>query len=224
MNVKRARRKVAGRLGMTESRTCIVGCGGMGIEAHGILLQRGFVADVFCEQNARKVPIFGLPVIGIEEILPNDRLIFAIGSPKRENLVKSLLANVHLNLIHKNALIGKSSIGVGSIICANTVITELVNIGGYCIINLGCTISHHSEIGDFTTLCPQCCVGGNAKIGKGCFIGIGSCVSSHVKIGNGVFIGAGSVVVKDIPSNVLAYGNPAEVVREITEDELHNLI
>jgi len=208
----------------TSFRTCIVGCGGMGIEAYGILLQNGFVADVFCEQNARKVSIFGLPVIDIEEILPSDRLIFAIGSPKRKNLVKSLFANFHLSLIHRSALVGKSSVGIGSIICANTVITESVNIGKYCIINLGCTVSHHSEIGDFTTLCPQCCIGGNVKIGRGCFVGIGTCVSSKLEIGNGVFIGAGSVVVKDIPSNVLVYGNPARVVRKITEEELYNLI
>ena len=32
-------------------------------------------------------------------------------------------------------------------------------------------------------------------------------------------IGAGSVVTKNIPSNVLAVGNPCKVIREISEDE-----
>jgi maltose O-acetyltransferase len=32
-----------------------------------------------------------------------------------------------------------------------------------------------------------------------------------VKIGNNVIIGAGSVVTKDIPDNVIVYGNPAKI-------------
>ena len=36
-----------------------------------------------------------------------------------------------------------------------------------------------------------------------------------VTIGSNVVIGGGSVVVKDIPSNSLAVGNPARVVKSI---------
>ena len=38
-----------------------------------------------------------------------------------------------------------------------------------------------------------------------------------VTIGDNVIIGAGSVVTKDIPSGVIAVGNPCRVLREITE-------
>lgn len=37
-----------------------------------------------------------------------------------------------------------------------------------------------------------------------------------VTIGDNSVIGAGSVVTKDIPENVVAYGNPCRVAREIT--------
>ena len=40
-----------------------------------------------------------------------------------------------------------------------------------------------------------------------------------VTIGDNVVIGGGSVVVKDIPSNSLAVGNPCKVIREITEED-----
>ncbi|MCK4790520.1 MAG: hypothetical protein KAV87_42685 [Desulfobacteraceae bacterium] len=50
------------------------------------------------------------------------------------------------------------------------------------------------------------------------WIGIGSCIIDNVNIGDGKFIGAGSVVVKDIPKGVLAYGNPAHVIRSIDEE------
>ena len=40
-----------------------------------------------------------------------------------------------------------------------------------------------------------------------------------VTIGSNVVIGGGSVVVKDIPSNSVAVGNPCKVIRPITEDD-----
>jgi len=38
-----------------------------------------------------------------------------------------------------------------------------------------------------------------------------------VTIGDNVVIGGGSVVVKDIPANHVAVGNPCRIVREITD-------
>lgn len=40
-----------------------------------------------------------------------------------------------------------------------------------------------------------------------------------VTIGNDTIIGAGSVVTKDIPSNVIAAGNPCKVIRKITAED-----
>lgn len=50
-------------------------------------------------------------------------------------------------------------------------------------------------------------------IGKNCFIGVGAMILPGVKIGDEVIIGAGSVVTKDIPSNSVAAGNPAKVIK-----------
>ena len=38
-----------------------------------------------------------------------------------------------------------------------------------------------------------------------------------VIIGDNVVVGAGSIVTKDIPSNVVAVGNPCKVLREVNE-------
>ena len=56
-------------------------------------------------------------------------------------------------------------------------------------------------------------------VGDNVWIGANTVVVAGVKIGSGVVIGAGSVVVKDIPDNVLAFGNPCKVIREITDDD-----
>jgi acetyltransferase-like isoleucine patch superfamily enzyme len=51
------------------------------------------------------------------------------------------------------------------------------------------------------------------KIGDFCVIGIGAIIMSGVTIGNEVVIGAGAVVTKDIPSNSIAVGNPARIIK-----------
>lgn len=57
------------------------------------------------------------------------------------------------------------------------------------------------------------------KVGNNVWIGAGVHVMPGVTIGDNVVIGGGSVVVKDIPANVVAVGNPCRVVRPITEDD-----
>ena len=52
-------------------------------------------------------------------------------------------------------------------------------------------------------------------IGKNCWIGAGSIILPGVTVGDGSVIGAGSVVTKDIPSGVVAVGNPCRVLRKI---------
>ena len=53
------------------------------------------------------------------------------------------------------------------------------------------------------------------KVGNNVWIGGNVCVMPGVTIGNNVVIGAGSVVVKDIPSNSVAVGNPCKAIKKI---------
>ncbi len=54
-------------------------------------------------------------------------------------------------------------------------------------------------------------------IGDNVWIGGSSVICPGVTIGDNSVIGAGSVVTKDIPSDVVAAGNPCRVIRAITE-------
>ena len=54
-------------------------------------------------------------------------------------------------------------------------------------------------------------------IGNGVWICANVTVCAGVTIGNNSIIGAGSVVTRDIPANVLAFGSPCRVIRELTE-------
>ena len=55
------------------------------------------------------------------------------------------------------------------------------------------------------------------KVGNNVWLGGNVCVMPGVTIGDDTVIAGGSVVVHDIPSGVLAAGNPCRVVRPITE-------
>lgn len=59
------------------------------------------------------------------------------------------------------------------------------------------------------------------KVGDNVWIGAGVQVCPGVTIGSNVVIGAGSVVVKDIPDNVVAVGNPCRVLRTIKKEEIY---
>lgn len=54
-------------------------------------------------------------------------------------------------------------------------------------------------------------------VGNNVWIGAGVHVMPGVTIGSNVVIGGGSVVVKDIPDNSVAVGNPCRVIRPITD-------
>ena len=57
------------------------------------------------------------------------------------------------------------------------------------------------------------------RIGRNCWLGAGVIVMPGVTIGDNVVIGAGSIVTKDIPSNVVAVGNPCRVLRQVGEHD-----
>ena len=57
------------------------------------------------------------------------------------------------------------------------------------------------------------------RIGKNCWLGAGVIVMPGVTIGDNTVIGAGSIVTKDVPSGVVAVGNPCRVLREVGEHD-----
>ena len=56
-------------------------------------------------------------------------------------------------------------------------------------------------------------------IGDNVWIGGSTTIIGGVTIGSNTVIGAGSVVIRDIPENVLAAGNPCKVIRQLTEKD-----
>ena len=77
-------------------------------------------------------------------------------------------------------------------------------IGEYCVLRNSTTIGHKKLPDGTFSKCPA--------IGNHVDIGANVCIIGDVTIGDNVIIGAGSVVVKNIPANSIAVGNPARVL------------
>jgi len=56
-------------------------------------------------------------------------------------------------------------------------------------------------------------------IGNGASIGSGSTILSNLTVGENAIVGAGSVVTKDVPANAIVAGNPAKVLRYLTQEK-----
>lgn len=79
------------------------------------------------------------------------------------------------------------------------------------------------EVGDGCTVGHGAIIHG-CKIGNNTLIGMGAIILNGAEIGNNSIVGAGSLVTqnKKFEDGVLILGNPAKVVRNLTEEEIEN--
>jgi sugar O-acyltransferase (sialic acid O-acetyltransferase NeuD family) len=110
-----------------------------------------------------------------------------------------------------------SQYGDGNVVLENVVVGPFARLRDYVTLNRLSSIGHHTSIGSYCTVSPGVHIAGHCVVEEGVFLGIGAVVCDHVTIGKHSVIGAGSVVTKSIPENVIAYGNPARLIRKIDE-------
>lgn len=94
-----------------------------------------------------------------------------------------------------------------------------VTIGSHTLFgpNVGLYAANHSI--DATERINGGCQGKPIHIWENVWLGGDVKVVPGVSIGDNTIIGTGSIVTKDIPSNVIAIGNPCHVIREITKED-----
>jgi sugar O-acyltransferase (sialic acid O-acetyltransferase NeuD family) len=117
-------------------------------------------------------------------------------------------------VLHASAWTGACvSIGEGTLLAPNSLVTTRVTIGKHCILNVKASVSHDCIVGDFCNINPGATVAGDVRLSDGCYIGAGATVIDKVTIGAWTIVGAGAVVTQDLPDGVTAVGVPARVIK-----------
>ena len=120
--------------------------------------------------------------------------------------------------IQKNATVGKRcKISSHTFICEGVEIEDNVFIG-HSVTFINDTYPRSTtEAGELQTEAHWKVE--KTRICKGASVGSGSTILCNVTVGENAIVGAGSVVTKDVPANAIVAGNPAKVLRYLTEEK-----
>lgn len=125
-----------------------------------------------------------------------------------------------INVIHPSAVFGKNvSLGKGILIGAETFVSSSCKIGNFSFLHHKVLLGLHNQIDDFSSVSLGSLTGGKVTIGMNSAITLRVVIKDRIKIGSNSIIGLGSVVLKDIPDFVVAYGNPAKIIRTRKADD-----
>lgn len=118
--------------------------------------------------------------------------------------------------IQKNATVGKNcKISSHTFVCEGVTIEDNVFIGhGVAFIND--TYPRATTAGGSLQTEKDWKVE-KTVIRKGASVGSGATILANLTVGENAIVGAGSVVTKDVPANTIVAGNPARVLRKISE-------
>ena len=207
----------------------IIGAGGCGRET-AIIIEDinevnkewnllGFIDD---NENIQNTNINGYKVLGKLEYVKNYKkeiyVVCAIANYKIKKMIIEKLnqnENIHFaTLIHPNAKINRTvKIGDGCIVYPNVIATANIRIGNHVIISPKTGIGHDSNIENYCNILWNTNISGNVYIKEGTLVGSGATIIQGLTIGKNSTIGAGAVVIKDIPDNVTAVGNPVKLLQ-----------
>lgn len=177
---------------------------------------------VFINDFKKEPVINGAEVFTFDEFkanFPTDNanITIAVGEPKiRQILREKVMANGYglQSLIHPTAFIGtETQIGDGTSVQFGCFVSCNIKIGTNVLIQPNSSIGHDSIIGDDAVVSSYVAIAGTCTIGERTYIGVSVPVKENITIGADSIIGMGSTVLRDIPENVIALGNPARAMK-----------
>jgi sugar O-acyltransferase (sialic acid O-acetyltransferase NeuD family) len=194
-------------------KQALIGAGGHAqeVRAHmGDFTMKCFVDDVYWKPN--KDYIFPL-----SEFDPNEyEVLIAVGDSRtRYDMVNKLPKETkYFTYIHPSAqLLSPISIGEGSFIGANCVLTYNIKIGKHAILNRAVHIGHDCIIGDYFSAMPGVIVSGNVTIYDLVYIGTNSSIKEKLSIHSLSTIGLNSGIVKNINEPGTYVGIPSKKIK-----------
>lgn len=180
----------------------------------GELSVKGFLdskSDAFDGLKGKYPPIICAPEDYI--VQPDDVFFIAMGNSQWRKHYADIIEKKgghFISIIGDTAYINPTAtIGEGSFISSQSIISDNVVVGKHAIIHIFCDIGHDAKIGDFSTIEPYCFVGGYSEVGDFSTMHVRSTLIRLKKIGRNVDVGASSLVTRNIKDNLHVFGTPA---------------
>ena len=200
----------------------IFGAGGHAKSVSDAALAQGLIVRAYIDVSPNLTSFLGRPVYPefIREFADQGFIVFvAIG----DNDVRARVQSSHkiawpsvriATIIHPTASIaGTATLSEGVAVLQGGVVGSYTQVGAGVIINSGGVVDHDCQISDFASIGPGATIGGSVDIGRQTQVGMGAVVRNNTSIGENTIIGAASYVHASVPSDVVAYGMPAQVIR-----------
>jgi sugar O-acyltransferase (sialic acid O-acetyltransferase NeuD family) len=206
--------------------------------------QLSYTIDIIEKQNTHRIigvldsckdidtMLFGYKVIGKQENIIDlilkyniEGCVISIGDNWSRQKVYLQVANLAPqlewpNAIHPSVIIGNHvAIGKGILAMAGVIINSGAYLGDFTNYYTNCNVEHDCYIDNFASISAGVVLGGKVKIGKFSAITLNATIIDRLVIGENSVVGAASLVTRDIPDNVLAYGNPAKIIRNRVQGE-----
>lgn len=168
-----------------------------------------FVDDEFVNEYTNPISSFNpqthLMMVAVANSYERKRIVERL--PKETNYFKFVHPTAQIMAIDV-------TIGDGTFIGANSIITTNINIGNHGILNRGNQIGHDSIIGDYFSAMPGAIVSGNVRLGECVYMGNNSSIKEKIQVCSNVIIGSNATVVKNIITSGVYVGVPAKFLKK----------
>ncbi len=202
----------------------IYGAGGLGKEIFDTALNFGkWEQIIFIDDFNPNRTLYEKQVISFDQLLHDYELdkvvvIIGVGEPSIRAILLKKLKEFKISLVsivHPNVIISPSSeIGSGVYIGPFSFISSESIIEDNVLIQPHAMIGHDVKIGFSSIISTNAAIAGNCTVGARTYIALNVSVEQNIIIGDDSIIGMASCVNKDIPSEVIAIGYPARVLKK----------
>lgn len=175
------------------------------------------ILDESIEKYYEDDNVFYDNTVNLESYRNDYLLVIAIGDNYvRDSIIKdnNLTDDNFTSIIDANAIIPQDvNVGTGTVIMPGVVINPGSTIGKHSIINTRAVVEHDNTLGDYVHISPNATLAGTVTVKDFVHVGSGAIVIPNRTVNQNSIIGAGAVVTKDIEENSLAVGVPAKIVK-----------
>lgn len=208
--------------------TIVLGAGGHAKVIIEVLRESGAYRPIGCLGHVPESchDLLGVPVLGDDEQLDAIRArgvqyaFVAIGDNRVRHLLIERVRRAGFRLaqaISPRATVSPSAqLSDGVAVMPGAHVGTETRLGEGVIVNTRAVVDHDGCLEACVHIGPAAALAGNVHVGEQAFVATGSSVIPHMRIGARTIVGAGSVVVRDLPSDVVAYGSPARAQRSLS--------